>query len=1485
MDDQPAPPTSEKIQTAYSLARKGIRAIRTRNTYGNSNDDDTTSLLVPDFAEGGFVQNYDTQPEKTAFEGLDDGDDGGSPKSSPIKGAQLTDDVGVGGEDEGGDWQMKIATEGLDVEGESTSGITKVQNTTRIMHFIDKVYSEIAPADVQVRRAKSFQIPLPAILFDTPHNIVTLMSNSPLQYLTKKPRDKTTPSNKFSTISQNLSTKEFYSMLESAMSLVAPLSKSVRKSIVRARLTVLIKGADTPRYHLMEIEGDGYDASGNPWEGLIETAERTTIGTKFGKATSVPPSPQRPEQHSEPSVLESSSGSTAPALPGQFAPSAASPSSSTFPSSPDRKTNETKAGRKERKLREKMERREEKKRLRADRKKREREAREAMEIETANGDIEDGITNVDDDEEYDPRESVEGSTSDSDDALLVAKIATKTRMLTPSFVRGDGVVEDKFVVASDLVKYGVARDTEGRIIAESTRKVKKGEENLVNTRLQKVKKVEQVVNEEMKAIEEEKDDDMTEEDRSRAEKISQLFNTNTEERVLRAEADHDNLLQNLRKKHEPLKIQLRREATEEYERLKAEQRKHKEEEKKEEERNKPILGRAQKVTDDDGIVKLDLDLDSESGSESEDVSDDEDNVEETSYNDEGPSVKDELSVAAVANAVATNVAAQTTKTLVTTSAVRRPILRPLTRTGRAGLKSTLVSSARRLGNQWLANGLDYDNWEEHVRDCHLQEIKKRKQAEKEEDRERKLKEEREKLGSDFEDEAEGAGEGGKLDEEEIAMRRLEKDKFEDQEDSSDDDCVDDDGNGAKEHQEDREICLNVLLNIVAGVEKNVKKADIIKVKRGFTPLSMFDNAAQARPLNDSMMVDYDDGESNKGASQAIEPLPQSNSQKELPLTESFDHDDTDWKANQPTSSAPPSLVAASVSSLARSPVEGGLGLSTDNAENCENAENGENSSEALQEPHPAQPQKPKNSAYIEMLLRDQEKAMKMKKAGKNSLVEEEASEEEEEDAVTGLEDFGFGSGKKKDDEDDDVDKITKDDLENIVDTFSDDEGDEEEALRNRIETEAAEDKSRHKEMMKLMKEGYTGARGSSGAAARGSRGWDALVAAEGTKDAKRLGLLNSDEENSDEEEASSSEEEEDEVALLDRILKERHNMGKKNIVEELVGSDLEDDGDDGDDGDEDDEDLDAEEMREKDEQRKEQRDNDNAKKARLMRKILAMNPAERKKKFEQKGLTSNIDLSILDAFDEGSQLDNSRLEDFIDRSKLSVSDEQERAFDDKNRKRRIAAINGSSLLDEINYLPSLKRRTSSKLVASSNSVSSNLVTSTSAYPSGNSIFADVQAEFKKSTSSSSRPLIVAENLPPKRNNSTGSSSLLSRSRKIKSSKANFFSDENQSDSASLSRSVSASSGGTAAGRSTNHVLFQVGDNSVSQFGNGWEDHERRERDGGEQYSSDKSFKLTHGSKSNSNKVTPEGLVGGKRKQQSKEKSQSLWASVGANRFR
>jgi hypothetical protein len=216
-------------------------------------------------------------------------------------------------------------------------------------------------------------------------------------------------------------------------------------------------------------------------------------------------------------------------------------------------------------------------------------------------------------------------------------------------------------------------------------------------------------------------------------------------------------------------------------------------------------------------------------------------------------------------------------------------------------------------------------------------------------------------------------------------------------------------------------------------------------------------------------------------------------------------------------------------------------------------------SSSQEEPAEDKPKGPRNSAWKAMLQKDAENAKKMKKR-KNGLVEEEADEEEEEE-VAGLEDFGFSVHKKTaDDDEDGDDQLDEDDLEHVVDDLSDNEGDEEEGEKARQVMARKEEKDKHKEMMRRMRDGYDGRRGGiagGGAGARGVHRFDQLVAADNREDAKRLGLLNEDEDDSDQEggDKPAVDDDDDEALLLDKMLKDRFLHRSSAEVEENFSDD------------------------------------------------------------------------------------------------------------------------------------------------------------------------------------------------------------------------------------------------------------------------------------------------------------------------------------------
>ncbi|CAM9367033.1 unnamed protein product [Choristocarpus tenellus] len=219
---------------------------------------------------------------------------------------------------------------------------------------------------------------------------------------------------------------------------------------------------------------------------------------------------------------------------------------------------------------------------------------------------------------------------------------------------------------------------------------------------------------------------------------------------------------------------------------------------------------------------------------------------------------------------------------------------------------------------------------------------------------------------------------------------------------------------------------------------------------------------------------------------------------------------------------------------------------------------------------------PKDRAanFRAMLEQERMALLHTKKLRKAGFMDEEAEEEEEEEAVRGLGDFGFGvpagkaggtgeAGVGDNGEEEDDDEIQEKDLEGIVDTFSDDEGDII-AQDSFLNQEAANsDRQALKDMVRRVREGFGDERGSrrSRGLARGNLRLDELTAADRSsrKEARRLGLLNSDEEWSDDERGKVDENEEDELdeqalgEMLAREQRARH-MGLSQTAQEYLDS-------------------------------------------------------------------------------------------------------------------------------------------------------------------------------------------------------------------------------------------------------------------------------------------------------------------------------------------
>lgn len=195
------------------------------------------------------------------------------------------------------------------------------------------------------------------------------------------------------------------------------------------------------------------------------------------------------------------------------------------------------------------------------------------------------------------------------------------------------------------------------------------------------------------------------------------------------------------------------------------------------------------------------------------------------------------------------------------------------------------------------------------------------------------------------------------------------------------------------------------------------------------------------------------------------------------------------------------------------------------------------------------------AAYRAMIEADRKNAKRQKKLRKKGLVELEAEEEEEEEVLKGLEDFGFGAvndlggdggaaaAAKRREENEDV-VVREDDFEGIVDEVSEGEGDDDAFHDFAAQKEVEADKEQLQEVMRRVKEGFDGRRGGINFGARGRLRLDQLVGADrkSRREAKRLGLLNSDEELSSEDEGEDGEggeegEEDEEEDLEEQLIR------------------------------------------------------------------------------------------------------------------------------------------------------------------------------------------------------------------------------------------------------------------------------------------------------------------------------------------------------------
>jgi len=487
---------------------------------------------------------------------------------------------------------------------------------------------------------------------------------------------------------------------------------------------------------------------------------------------------------------------------------------------------------------------------------------------------------------------------------------------------------------------------------------------------------------------------------------------------------------------------------------------------------------------------------------------------------------------------------------------------------RAALRISLIAKQKQAGNRWLARELGYKTEEDHIRDCKEAEERKRKQillmeqqAALSESTKSILANSTEEM--QFDDDVE---ENEDEEDEELAYaRQLEETEMEEKEDQKVEDVTENDINpeSADVHKPNNEINDTKDLPTLEDSEIHGESHGSVRLDDTSTPAkSVKSNAHEilSSPTTESattsegkVVTPPDDATSGMSSNLPDVTGPTA---AELPRAAG--------EESKPDYTSKDSFEAGNIDNT----------NPKDPATN--DTESFETSSEPKEEPTT---KKPKNSAWQAMLQKEKEALAREKKRRRKGggLVEGEAEEEEEEEGIVGLEDFGFSIEKKKDEEDDEDVDVDEDDLEHVVDDVSDNEGDEEAGEAARKKFEAREEKERHKEIIRRMREGYDGRRGGIASGVGGARGtlrFDQLVAADNRDDAKRLGLLNDDELNSDDEDEEGGEgkkdkkdaadDEDDEAALLDKMLKERflHRQDDEFLEENFSDDDEEEEVDD-----------------------------------------------------------------------------------------------------------------------------------------------------------------------------------------------------------------------------------------------------------------------------------------------------------------------------------
>jgi hypothetical protein len=490
---------------------------------------------------------------------------------------------------------------------------------------------------------------------------------------------------------------------------------------------------------------------------------------------------------------------------------------------------------------------------------------------------------------------------------------------------------------------------------------------------------------------------------------------------------------------------------------------------------------------------------------------------------------------------------------------------------RAALRNVLRRKQRQVGNRWLARELGYKDEAEHLKDCMTLAQKKRDivvKMEQERLKVNELKHQRERLRiqdpgaeQDLDDTQEeatfdesppvGDPEADDEEDEELELAR----EIEQEEESvSSELSVSDPAEGENMGESEETDETVVESNKVAEAEAEKSEANISDISSPI-PLEAADDCGSFREDEDEPRP----FETQPVVKQADEIFPAEHLTNVEGLARVVSTD-----SSQPT---PPSednyadevAEKSGLSACGTGESDEEVKQESETTLNDEGEEELADTSSTLKE---KKLNKPRNAAWQAMLKKDAEKFKKSKRG--HSLIEAEAEEEEEEE-VAGLEDFGFKVHKKKDDDDEEGvdDTLDEEDLKHVVDDLSDDEGDEDagDAARKRLEQK--EEKERHKDIMRRLREGYDGRRGGiagGGTGARGMHRFDQLVAADNREDAKRLGLLNDDELDSDNEgkgDTQLPDDEEDEAALLDKMLKDRFLHRSSVDLEENFSDDEE----------------------------------------------------------------------------------------------------------------------------------------------------------------------------------------------------------------------------------------------------------------------------------------------------------------------------------------